>query len=198
MKNESNSEDSEESDLDDDMRALRRKQRLEAKSSGVLSKEEAATKNIYADDPNKLDIIMNLNSLKLLAISKQIELYPNEEVDLTQFVNLMKVVLDDTKLSLRDDFIQSLVDLFYRCNKNSSHSIKFEHLTSYLIEHEIQQFTSSSSQMDTMYVENKDIVDKISHNSNIEKVYYFEDIDKVLLFAQGQEIIRIYDAPKMR
>ena len=180
------------------MRALRRKQRLEAKSSGVLSKEEAATKNIYADDPNKLDIIMNLNSLKLLAISKQIELYPNEEVDLTQFVNLMKVVLDDTKLSLRDDFIQSLVDLFYRCNKNSSHSIKFEHLTSYLIEHEIQQFTSSSSQMDTMYVENKDIVDKISHNSNIEKVYYFEDIDKVLLFAQGQEIIRIYDAPKMR
>jgi hypothetical protein len=198
LKNESNSEDSEESDLDDDMRALRRKQRLEAKSSGVLSKEEAATKNIYADDPNKLDIIMNLNSLKLLAISKQIELYPNEEVDLTQFVNLMKVVLDETKLSLRDDFIQSLVDLFYRCNKNSSHSIKFEHLTSYLIEHEIQQFTSSSSQMDTMYVENKDIVDKISHNSNIEKVYYFEDIDKVLLFAQGQEIIRIYDAPKMR
>ena len=165
------------------MKTLRRNQRLEAKTGRVLSKEEAATRNIYAEDPNRLDIIMNLNSLKLLAISKQIELFPNKEVDLTQFVNLMKAVLEDTKLSTRDDFIQSLVDLFYRCNKNSSHSIKFEHLTSYLIDHEIQQFTSGSSQMDTMYFENKEIKDMISHNSNIEKIYFFEEIDKVLLFA---------------
>jgi hypothetical protein len=48
---------------------------------------------------------MNLNSLKLLAISKQIELYPNEEVDLTQFVSIMKSVLNETKLSVRDDFV---------------------------------------------------------------------------------------------
>jgi hypothetical protein len=103
-----------------------------------LSKEEAAARSIYTNDPNKLDVIMNLNSLKLLAISKQIEIYPNEEVDLSQFVALMKNVLDDTKLSTRDDFIQSLVDLFYRCNKKNGSYIKFEDLTSYLIEHEIQ------------------------------------------------------------
>lgn len=186
------------SDLDEDERAMKRKQRQEAKSRKVLSKEEAANKNIYADDPNKLDIIMNLNSLKLLAISKQIEFYPNEEVDLTQFVDIMKSVLADTKLSNRDDFIQSLVDLFYRCNKNSGQTIKFEDLTSYLIEHEIQQFTSQATGMNTNYTENTDIVDKISHNSNIEKIFYFEEIDKVLLYAQGQEIIRIYDASKMR
>lgn len=110
----------------------------------------------------------------------------------------MKSVLDDTKLSNRDDFIQSLVDLFYRCNKNSGHTIKFEDLTSYLIEHEIQQFTSQATSMNTNYTENTDIVDKISHNSNIEKIFYFEEIDKVLLYAQGQEIIRIYDASKMK
>lgn len=52
--------------------------------------------------------------------------------------------------------------------------------------------------MDTQYVENKDIKDMISHNSNIERVYFFEEIDKVLLYAQGQEVIRIYDAPKMK
>lgn len=114
-----------------------------------MSREEAANKNIYVEDPNKLDIIMNLNSLKLLAISKQIDLYPNEEVDLTQFVNIMKTVLEDTKLSERDDFIQSLVDLFYRCNKCGGSSIKFEDLTSYLIEHEIQQFTAKATSMDT-------------------------------------------------
>lgn len=49
----------------------------------VLTREEAAVTNIYAEDPNKLDVIVNLNSLKLLAIAKQIELYPGEEVDLT-------------------------------------------------------------------------------------------------------------------
>jgi len=49
----------------------------------------------------------------------------------------MKSVLEDTELATRDDFIQSLVDLFYRCNKNGSSYIKFEDLTSYLIDHEI-------------------------------------------------------------
>ena len=38
--------------------------------------------------------------------------------------------------------------------------------------------------MDTSYSENTDIVDKTSHNSNIEKIFYFEQIDKVLLYAQ--------------
>jgi WD40 repeat protein len=110
----------------------------------------------------------------------------------------MKTVLEDTDLATRDDFIQSLVDLFYRCNKNSSHYIKFEDLTSYLIDHEIQHHTEQATQMDTIYYENKDIVDKTSHNSNIEKIFFFEEIDKVLLYAQGQEIIRVYDACKMK
>lgn len=125
------------SDLDEEEKALKRKQRQEMKLQNVLTKEEAANKNIYAEDTNKLDIIMNLNSLKLLAISKQIEIYPGQEVDLSQFVSIMKTILLGTTLSIRDDFIQSLVDLFYRCNKNSGHTIKFEDLTSYLIEHEI-------------------------------------------------------------
>jgi hypothetical protein len=64
------------SDLDEEEKALKRKQRQEMKLQNVLTKEEAANKNIYAEDTNKLDIIMNLNSLKLLAISKQIEIYP--------------------------------------------------------------------------------------------------------------------------
>lgn len=120
----------------------------------VLTREEAAVTNIYAEDPNKLDVIVNLNSLKLLAIAKQIELYPGEEVDLTQFVTIMKTVLSDSALSIRDDFIQSLVDLFYRCNKSSGSTIKFEDLTSYLIEHEIEQFTAQATTMDTSYSEN--------------------------------------------
>lgn len=64
------------SDLDEEEKALKRKERQEMKLQNVLTKEEAANKNIYAEDTNKLDIIMNLNSLKLLAISKQIEIYP--------------------------------------------------------------------------------------------------------------------------
>ena len=71
------------SDLDEEEKALKRKQRQEMKLQNVLTKEGAANKNIYAEDTNKLDIIMNLNSLKLLAISKQIEIYPGQEVDLS-------------------------------------------------------------------------------------------------------------------
>jgi hypothetical protein len=66
---------------------------------------------------DKLDLINNLNSIKLLAISEAFEKFPNEQVDLDQFVKIMKEVLEDTKLTTRDEFISDLVDLFYRANK---------------------------------------------------------------------------------
>ena len=43
-----------------------------------------------------------------------------------------------------------------------------------------------------------DILDKSSHNSWIEKVYYFEKIDKVILIEQNMRLIKIYDAKKMK
>lgn len=49
----------------------------------------------------------------------------------------MKEVLEDSKLTTRDEFVSDLVDLFFRTNKNRGETIKFEDLTSYLIEHEI-------------------------------------------------------------
>ena len=52
----------------------------------------------------------------------------------------MKEILVDTKLTTRDEFVSDLVDLFYRANKSHGETIKFEDLTSYLIEHEIDQF----------------------------------------------------------
>ncbi len=86
---------------------------------------------------DKLDLINNLNSIKLLAISEAFEKFPNEAVDVDQFVKIMKEVLEDTKLTTRDEFVSDLVDLFYRANKSQGDTIKFEDLTSYLIEHEI-------------------------------------------------------------
>lgn len=49
----------------------------------------------------------------------------------------MTEVLGDTKLTSREEFVQDLVDLFFRANKSHGETIKFEDLTSYLIEHEI-------------------------------------------------------------
>jgi Ca2+-binding EF-hand superfamily protein len=81
----------------------------------------------------------------LLAISEAFEKFPNESVDVDQFVKIMKEVLEDTKLTTRDEFVSDLVDLFYRANKSHSETIKFEDLTSYLIEHEIDQFKNIGS-----------------------------------------------------
>lgn len=86
---------------------------------------------------DKLDLINNLNSIKMLAVSDAFETYPDERVDLDQFVKIMKQVLDDTSLVKRLEFVSDLVDLFYRCNKTQGDTIQFEDLTSFLIEHEI-------------------------------------------------------------
>lgn len=85
----------------------------------------------------------------------------------------MEKVLVDCLIMDRDDFIEQLVDLFYRCKKTSSKTLKFEQLTAYLIDHEIQQSGSGThANVDMRYVES-DIKDKTTHNSFIEKIYYF-------------------------
>lgn len=61
-------------------------------------------------------------------------------------------------------------------------TIKFADLTSYLIEHEIKNYTEDATHVDMMYTESTEIFDRTPHNGQIEKIYYFEKIDKVVLF----------------
>lgn len=76
----------------------------------------------------------------------------------------MRDVIGDCDLSKRDDFIQQLVDLFYRSNKVNSATIKFADLTSYLIEHEIKNYTEDATHIDMQYQESTDVIDKTTHN----------------------------------
>lgn len=70
-----------------------------------------------------MDLINNLNSIKLLAVSEAFETYPDERVDVDQFVKIMRQVLDDTSLVKREEFVSDLVDLFYRANKTHGETI---------------------------------------------------------------------------
>lgn len=160
--------------------------------------DAAEANNIYQKDPNQLDLIKGISSMELLNIAEKFDQYPGEELDLEQFVNIMKEAIGDTPMSRREDFIQQLVDLFFRSNKTNSATIKFEDLTSYLIEHEIKNYSDDPAQSDMMYQESQDIVDRTPHNGQIEKIYYFEKIDKVIMFETNMRVIRIYDAAKMK
>ena len=44
--------------------------------------EPIDVQNLFSEDPNKIDLINNLNSVKLLQISEQFDMMPGEEVDL--------------------------------------------------------------------------------------------------------------------
>ena len=77
-------------------------------------------------------------------------------------------------------------------------------MTSYLIEHEIEHYTANATQVNMQYHENTDFDDKfhpchngVKLNGYIEKIYYFQQIDKVILFEQNGRLIKIYDAQKM-
>ena len=102
--------------------------------------------------------------MELLRCAEKFDQYPGEELDLEQFVNVMKEVIRDGAISRREDFIQQLVDLFYRSNKTNSPTIKFADLTSYLIEHEIKNYTEDATQVDMLYQESLDITDSKPHN----------------------------------
>ena len=53
-------------------------------------KDPAGANNIYVSDENQLDICKALSSMELLKIADKFDQYPNEELDLEQFVNIMK------------------------------------------------------------------------------------------------------------
>jgi hypothetical protein len=82
--------------------------------------------NIFTEDKNKMELLMNLNSIKLLAISEQFNMYPDQNVTVEEFIEIMTKSLSDSRISDRDDFVEQLVDLFFRCKKSTSKTLKFE------------------------------------------------------------------------
>lgn len=48
------------------------------------------------------------------------------------------------------------------------------------------------------YVESDTVKDKTLHNNNIEKIFYFQQIDRVVLYEQNNRMVRIYDAKTMK
>lgn len=115
---------------------------------------------------------------------------PNEEVDLDQFVKIMKEVLKDTVLCEREEFISELVDMFYRIvkkininvNKEESTTIEFEDITTYLITHEIAfdaelgtkgALNAGNASSFSMDYKESSIKDPTTHNNYIEKIHYF-------------------------
>ncbi len=60
---------------------------------------------ILAEDKNQLDLLMNLNSTKLLDLSQKFQLYPESTVSLEEFVQMMEQVFHDTKIAKREDFV---------------------------------------------------------------------------------------------
>lgn len=107
----------------------------------------------------------------------------------------MKDILSDTQLMDRPEFVSELVDLFYRASKTKRY-IMFEDLTSYLIEHEIES-SKPLEKSNFEYFESK-VVDQTTHNNYIGKIYYFDKLDKMILYEHNNKIMRIYEGKTMR
>jgi hypothetical protein len=68
-------------------------------------------------------------------------------------------------------------------------------LTTFLIDHEITQPKNAMSS-DMKYEESK-IKDPSTHNNHIERICYFERIDKVLLYEENMKNVRVYRGDDM-
>lgn len=107
----------------------------------------------------------------------------------------MKEILADTRLMDRPEFVSELVDLFYRASSSKTY-IMFEDLTTYLIEHEIES-SKPLERSNFEYYESK-IMDQTTHNNYIGKIYYFDVLDKMILYEQNNRTMRLYDGRTMK
>ena len=67
--------------------------------------DAAEANNIYVKDPNQLDLIKGISSMELLNIAEKFDQYPGEELDLQQFVDIMREVIGNCTMSRREDYI---------------------------------------------------------------------------------------------
>lgn len=158
-------------------------------------KVEEENESSLIHDPNQLDLINNLNSTKLIDISEAFEKFPQQSVDVETFVNIMKEILGDTQLVDRDSFVSELVDLYFRAKKGAL--LKFEDLTGYLIDHEIKQGENFEQPTNFEYSESS-IKDSDTHNNYIQKIFYIEDLDKVLVYEQNMRYLKFYNGETMK
>ena len=186
---------SEDEDAEDFRKARTAEYNKKRKGLGSDLNDENTHESVMIDDPNKFDLINHLTSLKLLAVSDAFDRFPKGWVDVDHFVNIMREVLADTQLIDRPEFISELVDLFYRASSDKS-IIYFENLTTYLIEHEIDS-NKPLERSNYEYYESK-IIDQTTHNNYIGKIYYFDKLDKMLLYEQNNKTMRIYEGKTMR
>ena len=72
-------------------RAKKKLQKATGQVGMARTKIDAAeANNIYQPDPNQLDLVKAISSMELLNIAEKFDQYPGEELDLQQFVNIMK------------------------------------------------------------------------------------------------------------
>lgn len=62
-------------------------------------KDQLEMGNIFSEDKNNIDLLNNLDHARLLDISKLFSLYPDQVVTLDEFVDIMKSVMNDSKIS---------------------------------------------------------------------------------------------------
>ena len=103
--------------------------------------------------------------MKLLSVSEAFERFPHGRVDVETFVNIMKEILGDTSLVKREAFVQEMVDLFFRAKSDDRNLMKFEDLTTYLIEHEIE--AGDLAKEDEHLYKESTIKDQTTHNNYI-------------------------------
>lgn len=68
--------------------------------------EDTDMGNIFSFDKNKMELLNNLNSLKLLNIDKKFNQCGDQNVTVQEFIEIMAEELKDSPISHREDFIQ--------------------------------------------------------------------------------------------
>ncbi len=194
-----NGPDDEESSSDSDkppkrIRGIRKSQR-EAKMKLRKKKKVEESQMSMVDDPNQIDLISNLNLMKMISVSEAFDKFPSGKVDVETFINIMKEVLSDTQIVRREAFVSEMVDLFFRAKSDEKKHMQFEDFTTYLIEHEIDG-SEQRNEDANMYTE-ANIRDSSTHNY-IGQIYYMEELDKILMCEQGMKLLRVFDGSSMK
>lgn len=156
---------------------------------------EETIESQLAGEGNTFDLNTMMNQGRLMHLKLDMDKFPDQALTLEDFVIVMKEVVQGNLIVDELMLISQLMDNFYRIDVHNTGKVSFDMVSSYLIEQEIM---AEMNKERTLLYRPSGALDESRHDNYIDKLFYFNSIDKMGVMEQNMRTLKIYNAETIR
>ena len=141
------------------------------------------------------DLNTMMNQGRLMHLKLDMDKFPDQALTVEDFVIVMKEVIQGHIEIDEITLVTQLIDNFHRIDVHNTGKVTFDMVSYFLIEQEIN---AEMNKERTLLYRPSSAVDESRHDNYIDKLFYFNSIDKIGVMEQNMRTLKIYNAETIR